>query len=473
MKGPAWSHPVKITCSFRAVRIEAEIVRCFRQGTFGDQRFFLFTVRALVSIVGMNSPLKVFAAALILLMNVSARAVPARTAPDLVVAQDGSGDFLSVQAALDSIPKGNTERKIVFIKNGTYREHIRLENSCLTLSGEDRLKTRVVWEINDRRYDPNANADRKGGASFNLVNASDIVIENLTLDNPATLGGKPIVVFSSGTGTRIVIQNADITGLGGDTLSLWTRGLYYHRNIRVTGTYHFVGPRGTCYMADSVIECLGSVSNALFNEGIEDERQKFVLQRCTVVSKVPFGLGSNFRDAAWYFVDCQFPFTLKPDGKIFIAQSNVNAPQPVSKMFKWATDRIYFARSKGPDYPWLKDNIEKSPAKNAAVITAAWTYFGQWDPESTVPPAVADIALASDRVSVTFSESVTVKGQPTLALADGKSAAYQSGSGSATLTFKAASSAAPAMLRLNGGMIVASRASAQLRCVPDSLKLGL
>ena len=158
----------------------------------------------------MNPALKIFAAFLIPLVDLTASAASARTAPDLVVAQDGSGNFSSVQAAIDSIPKGNTERKSFFIKNGTYGEHIRLENSCLTLRGEDRLKTRIIWEINDRRYDPNANADRKGGASFNLVNARDIVIENLTIDNPGKLGGKPIVVFSSGTGTRIVIQNADM-----------------------------------------------------------------------------------------------------------------------------------------------------------------------------------------------------------------------------------------------------------------------
>ena len=38
-----------------------------------------------------------------------------------------------MQAALGSISKGNTERKIVLIKSGTYGEHIRLENSFLTL----------------------------------------------------------------------------------------------------------------------------------------------------------------------------------------------------------------------------------------------------------------------------------------------------------------------------------------------------
>ena len=306
----------------------------------------------------------------------------------MIVAADGSGDFTNIQKAIDSVPSGNTERKIIFIKDGVYNEHIRLDNSFLTLLGEDRFKTSIVWEIIDPRNDPNGNADGKGMASFNLNNASDIVIDNLTIDNPAKLGGKPIVVFSSGTGTRIVIQNAEILGLGGDTLSLWTKGMYYHRNIHVTGTYHYVGPRGTCYLSDSLLECLAPVDNALFNEGMQDERQKFVLQRCQIISKVPFGLGSNFRDAAWYFVDCHFPDTLKSDGRIFIAQSNVQRPQPVSAMFKWATNRVYFANIKGPNYPWLADNIADSPAKNAAAITAAWTFGGQWNPEATNGPTL-------------------------------------------------------------------------------------
>ena len=36
--------------------------------------------------------------------------------------------------------------------------------------------------------------------------------------------------------------------------------MYYHRNLHVTGTYHFVGPRGTCYMSDSTLEGLGPPS---------------------------------------------------------------------------------------------------------------------------------------------------------------------------------------------------------------------
>lgn len=396
-------------------------------------------------------------------------------APDLVVATDGSGDFISVQAAIDSLPRDNLQRVVIFVRNGVYREHIRLDRSFVSLIGEDRLKTRIVWEINDRRYDPAANADGRGIATFNLLNASDVVIDNLTIENPASRGGKPFAVFSTGSGTRVVIQNAEILGLGGDTLSLWTRGLYYHRNLHVTGTYHFVGPRGTCYLADSVLEVLGPVTNALFNEGTVDERQKFVLQRCTLESKVPFGLGSNFRDAAWYFIDCTFPTTLRADGKIFIAQSDVNNPQPVAKMFKWATDRVYFSGSRGPGYPWLRDNLEKSEAKSAAEITAAWTFAGQWDPDSTSAPRVIKVVRIDDRITVAFAEPVTVKGRPVLRGVEGGEATYQEGSGTASLVFKSAgASPAGTALRfdLKAGAIVASQASARPRLVLEGMTLG-
>lgn len=389
---------------------------------------------------------------------------PAKTVkPDIIVAKDGSGDFKSLQAAIDSVPKGNRERKIIFIKNGTYNEHILIETSFLTLTGQNRKKTRIEWEINDERLAPEQHKDGKGIASLNLQDCNDIVIENLTIDNPANLGKKPFTVSSKGKGTRIVIQNADILGLGGDTLSLWSRGMYYHRNIYVTGTYHFVGPRGTCYMSDSVIKELSSVSNALFNEGMDDEREKFVLRRCKFISKEKFGLGSFFRDTAWYFVDCRFPNTLDANG-IFIKAAK-------DYKFKWPTDRIYFAGCKGPDYPYLKDNIAKSAAKTAATVTAEWTFRGQWNPESTAAPYITGVSQAGDIVNVKFSESVTVKGNPVLKLADGKTADYFSGSGTDSLAFKAPTSSAPKTLELRGGTILASTASAQTRCIKDLLKV--
>lgn len=128
-------------------------------------------------------------------------------------------------------------------------------------------------------------------------------------------------------------------------------------------------------------------------------------------------LGSWFRDAAWYFVGCKFPETLSANGTPHVSP-------PKDRQFKWPTYRIFFAGCQGPDYPWLKDNLEHSPAKTAAAITAAWIFRGVWDPESTAAPRSHPSARTGNIV-VAFAEPVTVKDSPALVLADGTAATYR------------------------------------------------
>jgi len=66
-------------------------------------------------------------------------------APDLVVAADGSGDFTSIHAAVQSISKDNRERRVILVKNGTYRERVRVTAASITLRGESRAGTRLEF----------------------------------------------------------------------------------------------------------------------------------------------------------------------------------------------------------------------------------------------------------------------------------------------------------------------------------------
>jgi len=64
---------------------------------------------------------------------------------ELVVAQDGSGDFRSVQAAVDALPdSGGT----IHIKPGTYREvvHVRKPNVRIEGDGKDPAKVVIVYD---------------------------------------------------------------------------------------------------------------------------------------------------------------------------------------------------------------------------------------------------------------------------------------------------------------------------------------
>src|SRR5579863_4434214 len=49
-------------------------------------------------------------------------------AADWIVAQDGSGDSKTVQAALDAVPKGNTKPFVIFIKPGAYHEKLTVRD---------------------------------------------------------------------------------------------------------------------------------------------------------------------------------------------------------------------------------------------------------------------------------------------------------------------------------------------------------
>lgn len=84
-----------------------------------------------------------------LMMAVTATATTAkgkgREVFHAVVAQNGTGDYLTVQAAIDAAPEGRTEPWRIFVKKGIYNEHVDIPESkpYLCLIGEGRHKTQI------------------------------------------------------------------------------------------------------------------------------------------------------------------------------------------------------------------------------------------------------------------------------------------------------------------------------------------
>jgi len=66
-------------------------------------------------------------------------APPRADSTRVVVAADGSGDFNTVQGAVDFVPDNPSKRVTIFIKNGAYEEIVFFRNKAnLTFRGEDR-----------------------------------------------------------------------------------------------------------------------------------------------------------------------------------------------------------------------------------------------------------------------------------------------------------------------------------------------
>ena len=118
-----------------------------------------------------------------LLIGFSTVCPGAPSKPDLIVAADGSGDFKTVQAAVESISKTNAGRMVVLIKDGTYHEKIRVDASFVTLRGQSRRGSRIEFPQLDEDF--NKTPDVLGRAVINLSHANDFVLENLTVENTA------------------------------------------------------------------------------------------------------------------------------------------------------------------------------------------------------------------------------------------------------------------------------------------------
>ncbi|MBQ5393463.1 MAG: hypothetical protein IIU62_00315, partial [Alistipes sp.] len=65
-----------------------------------------------------------------------------------VVAQDGTGDFTTVQQAIDAIPSNSKSRQIIYIKAGTYKEKLAVPQSktFVTLIGENAASTILTYD---------------------------------------------------------------------------------------------------------------------------------------------------------------------------------------------------------------------------------------------------------------------------------------------------------------------------------------
>ena len=385
--------------------------------------------------------------------------------PDITVAVDGSGNFKTIQAAVASIPKYSHERKVIFVKDGVYREKVRVDPSFVTIRGQSRAGTRI--EFAQAEDDFTNHPDALGAAVLNL-NGNDCVVENLTARNTLDAQGRhAFTVF--GKGDRTVLLDDDLLSEGADTVAMWPNktNRCYHAGCHFRGASDFVCPRGWCYATRCSFFAVKTTA-ATWHDGSKDKEMKFVLRDCTFDGAEPFFLGRHHLDAQFYFLDCSFAKTMsnRPIFRVTYPD-NPKRTAELDKSNLWGERAYYYhCHREGGDYAWFSDNLASAPGNPApGQITAAWTFGGKWDPEQTEGPGIEKVNLANALVALVFSEPVTVKGKPRLALSNGSFAEYASGSGLHTIQFRPSAEGAGEVkaVDLDGGAIIASQAGTTLR----------
>ena len=120
----------------------------------------------------------------------------------ITVAKDGSGQFTSLQAAVDSLPafSGGPVREIL-VRAGTYCERVIVNKDAVLIRGEDPERTVVTWSSYALEIHPDGTERTTFRSWTMMVNADDVTVENLCVRNDAgdgTVVGQAVAVYAAG-----------------------------------------------------------------------------------------------------------------------------------------------------------------------------------------------------------------------------------------------------------------------------------
>ncbi len=149
----------------------------------------------------------------------------------ITVAKDGSGQFTTVQAAVNSIASGSSTHTRIDIKAGTYTEKLTIAsrtNLCLVGAGA----TTTILSYGDS----NASVGSTSGSASVLISANDFSAANLTIQNTYGSGSQAVALRT--TGQRQQFLDCRFVGYQ-DTLYTHS-GSQYFRDCYVQGNTDYV-----------------------------------------------------------------------------------------------------------------------------------------------------------------------------------------------------------------------------------------
>ncbi len=118
-----------------------------------------------------------------------------------IIAKDGSGDFTSIQAAIDAVPMSNRHPIILLVRMDEYHEKVIVNKDNIRIIGEARDRT--VITNSGCAKDLDAEGKEKGtflSYTF-LVTGDNVEVENITIRNDAGDGrdvGQAVAVYAAG-----------------------------------------------------------------------------------------------------------------------------------------------------------------------------------------------------------------------------------------------------------------------------------
>lgn len=242
----------------------------------------------------------------------------------ITVAQDGSGDYRTVQEALRTVPANNGSPITIFIKKGVYKEKLTLDSTqhFVTLIGEDKQSTILTYDdFSGRTVTLPSGVSQKLTTSTSgsfYIFGNDFRAENLTFENTAGPVGQAVAAFV--TGDRVVFVNCRFLGFQ-DTLYTGSPrhwGRQFYKDCYIEGTTDFIFGSATAIFDHCTIFSKKGGQYVTAASTPENRPVGYVFLNCTLVGDAPTGsvyLGRPWRNfAKTVFINSQLGEHIHPAG---------------------------------------------------------------------------------------------------------------------------------------------------------------
>ena len=249
---------------------------------------------------------------LLLLLSVVSAAWAQERQDTIVVSRDGTGNFRTLQEAIESARAFMDYTVTIYVKNGVYKEKVIVPSwvENIDIIGEDRDKTIIT-------YDDHANINKMGTfRTYTVkVEGSDITFKNLTIENNAAQLGQAVALHTEGD--RLKFINCRILG-NQDTIytgAKFTR--LYFKDCYIDGTTDFIFGPSTALFENCMIH---SKRNSYVTAASTPKEAKYgyIFKHCKLTAEPGVDkvyLGRPWRPYAYtLFIECELVKHIVPAG---------------------------------------------------------------------------------------------------------------------------------------------------------------
>lgn len=236
----------------------------------------------------------------------------------IVVAQDGSGDYKTVQAAFDAVPINNKTPITIFVKYGIYKEKLHLDSSksLVTLIGEDKFNTVLTYDDHTGKVSSSGNIINTRTCWSFLIKANDFTAKNITFQNDAGFSAGQAVAVEA-DGDKNAFFNCRFLGNQDVLFTNNENSRQYYKDCYIEGTTDFIFGSSTVWFERCHIH---SKKNSHVTAASTPKENEFgyVFNDCVLTgdsSLHSVSLGRPWRPfAAVVYMHCYIGQQVKPEG---------------------------------------------------------------------------------------------------------------------------------------------------------------